>query len=121
MKLPMISVRERELAIFAVLAYSPAAYGVYAHNKLGEKVGFSASQVANALEGKVPEGLPKREEATYLLAGELARMRGPLSKESFDRASKVLGKEGVAGVIHTAGAFLYSTILLNAADVPVPE
>lgn len=113
--------RERELAIFAVLAYSPNAYALYAHNKLGEKVGFSASQIADALAGKVPEGLPEREEATYILSGELTRIRGPLSKESFDKASKVLGEEGVAGVIHTTGAFLYSSILLNAADVPAPE
>lgn len=121
MKLPTITLRERELAIFAVLAYSPAAYAVYAHKKIGAKAGFSPAQEADALEGKVPEGLSEKEEATYVLAGELVRMRGPLSEESFQRASRVLGKEGAAGVIHTAGAFLYSTILLNAADVPAPQ
>jgi hypothetical protein len=62
-----------------------------------------------------------KEETAYVLAGELARMRGPLSEESFERASKVLGKAGAAGVIHTTGAFLYSTILLNAADAPTPH
>jgi hypothetical protein len=41
MKIPTITMRERELAIYAVLAYSLAAYAVYAHKKIGTKLGFS--------------------------------------------------------------------------------
>lgn len=121
MKTPIISLREREAAIFAVLSHSPAAYAIYAHKRLGEKVGFSPTQVASALGGHVPEGLSEREEATYILARELSLMRGPLSDASFEKASNVLGKDGAAAVIHTTGSFLHLTILLNAADVPVPE
>lgn len=121
MKMPMISIRERELIIFAVLSYSPAAYALYAHKLIGEKVGFSPDQLASACEGKMPQGMSEREEAVYILAGELVRLRGPLDEDVFERARKVLGEDGIAGVIHTTGAFLYSTILLNAADVPVPE
>jgi len=121
MKIPAVSLRERELAIFAVLSYSPAAYALYAHERIGEKAGFSPTQMADALEGKMPKDLSEREEATYVLAGELARLRGPLSEESFDKACKVLGREGVAALIHLSGCFLYSTVLLNAANVPVPD
>jgi len=121
MKIPDVSLRERELAIFAVLSYSPAAYALYAHERIGEKAGFSPTQMADALEGKMPKDLSEREEATYVLAGELARLRGPLSEESFDKACKVLGREGVAALIHLSGCFLYSTVLLNAANVPVPD
>ena len=115
-----ITLRERELAIFAVLAYSPAAYALYAHTLVADKVGFSATQVEDAKNGKTPKDLSEREEATYVFAGELVRMRGPLGEEAFERARKVLGREGVAAIVHTTGAFLYSSFLLNVADVPAP-
>jgi 4-carboxymuconolactone decarboxylase len=115
-----ITLRERELAIFAVLAYSPAAYALYAHTLVADKVGLSPAQVEDAKNGKTPKDLSEREEATYVMAGELVRMRGPLSEEAFERARKVLGREGVAAIVHTTGSFLYSSFLLNVADVPAP-
>ncbi|KAF4637563.1 hypothetical protein G7Y89_g545 [Cudoniella acicularis] len=117
----LLSPRERELAILAVMSYAPAAYGLYAHVRLSRKLGLTESQIQDAKEGRTPKGLSEKDEMTYELARELARLRAPLSNESFAKAEKVLGKEGVAAVIHTAGIFLYSTIIFNGADVPLPE
>jgi alkylhydroperoxidase/carboxymuconolactone decarboxylase family protein YurZ len=57
MNIPEISPRERELAIFAVLAYSPAAYAIYVHQLLAQKVGFSPDQIEDALVGNLPKNL----------------------------------------------------------------
>ena len=76
--LPVLSVREKELAVFAVLSHSRAAYALYAHTRLAETAGLFPGQVADAREGKLPLGLSERKEVTYVFAGELVRMRGPL-------------------------------------------
>jgi hypothetical protein len=52
-----------------------------------------AFQTSMHLDGKVPEGLSEREEATYILRRELTRLSGSLSEDSFERAKKVLGGE----------------------------
>jgi hypothetical protein len=52
-----------------------------------------AFQTSMHLDGKVPEGLSEREEATYILRRELTRLSGPLSEDSFERAKKGLGGE----------------------------
>ncbi|OCL04358.1 hypothetical protein AOQ84DRAFT_391596 [Glonium stellatum] len=119
--LPVLSVREKELAIFAVLSHSRAAYALYAHTRLAEDAGLSPTQVTDAREGKLPQGLSEREEAAYVLVGELIRMRGPLDDGAFERAKNVLGMEGVAALMHLTGSYLYSSVLLNAADVCLPE
>ena len=52
-----------------------------------------------------------------MFAEELVRMRGPLGDGAFERAKNVLGVEGVAALIHLTRTCLYSSVLLNAADV----
>ncbi|PGH16656.1 hypothetical protein AJ80_05158 [Polytolypa hystricis UAMH7299] len=119
--LPILSPRERELAVFAVLARTQANYAVYAHTKLCEKIGFSAAQISAAKAGEVPEGVSEREREAYVFAKELAGLKGgPLAAEVFGKARDVLGREGAAAVMHTVGSFLYASVLLNAADVEAP-
>ena len=104
-----------------MLSYTQSAYALYAHSRLGEAAGLSPSQVADARNGKLPEGLSERENEVYVFAGELACLRGRLADEVFDRAKRVLGTDGTAAVMHTAGHFMYASILLNAADVGLPD
>jgi AhpD family alkylhydroperoxidase len=118
---PTLSFLERELVILAVLSQTQPAYALYAHARIAEKAGLSASQISDAKSGKLPDGLTKRERATYASARALAALRGPLPGGEFERAETVLGKDGTAAVMHLVGQFLYSSLLLNAADVPIPE
>ena len=119
--LPMLSVQEKELSVFAVLSHSRAAYALYAHTQLAETAGLSPYQVADAREGKLLQGLSEREEVAYVFAEELVRTRGPLGDGAFERAKNVLGVEGVAVSMHLTRSCLYSSVLLNAADVCLPE
>ena len=119
--LPVLSVREKELAVFAVLSHLRAAYALYADTRLAKTAGLSPYQVADAREGKLLQGLSEREEVAYVFAEELVRMRGPLNDGAFERAKNVLGGKGVAASMHLTGSCLYSSVLLNAADVCLPE
>lgn len=57
----------------------------------------------------------------YNLTLELVRLRGPLGNESYQKALGVLGRESLLVVIHLAGSYLYTGLLLNATKVPIPE
>ncbi|XTI87869.1 hypothetical protein V2W45_1392159 [Cenococcum geophilum] len=86
------------------------------HTRLAKTASFSPGQVADAREGKLPQVLSEREEVAYVFAGELVRMRGPLGDGAFERAKKVLGREGVIALMYLTGSFLYSNVLLNVTD-----
>ncbi|KAH6665023.1 AhpD-like protein [Halenospora varia] len=117
----LLSARDRELAILAVLAYAPADYGLYAHRKISRAVGFTDEQIKDAEEGRTPKGLSEKEMVTYDFAQELVRLKDPMAKGCFEKVESIIGKEGVAAVIHTTGLFLYSSMILNSEAVQVPE
>jgi len=83
--LPILSAREKGLAVFAVLSHSRAAYALYAHTRLADTAGLSPGQVADARGGKLPQGLSERKEVAYVFAGELVRMRGPVDHDGYCR------------------------------------
>jgi hypothetical protein len=73
------------------------------------------------LEGTCLLGIPVRQAAIYNLGVKLAQMREPLDTVSYNAASAVLGRDGVAATIQQAAAFMYSAVMLNAGDVCLPE
>jgi hypothetical protein len=73
------------------------------------------------LEGTCPEAIPTRQVAIYNLGVRLAQMRGLLDTASYNAAFAMLGREGIAGTIQHAAAFMYSALILNAGDVCLPE
>lgn len=74
-------------------------------------------QVTAALAGEYPSIMTARQEATYHVARKLAQTRGPLDSASFKAAEAVLGKAGVLGAVQQSAAFMYTSMMLNAADV----
>ncbi|KAG9238231.1 AhpD-like protein [Amylocarpus encephaloides] len=113
--------RDREIAILACLSQSPAPYGVYAHTIIAKKAGFTEDQVEAMLVARTPRGLGRREAMVWEFSLELTQMKGPMEKDTYKRAEKVLERDGIAALIHTVGAFMYTSVLLNAADVCAPE
>ena len=51
----------------------------------------------------------------------VVKVRGPLGEEEFEKARRVMGRDGAAALMHVAGVYLYSGLLMNAADVCLPE
>lgn len=113
--------RARELVILAVMAVVDCPFVLYAHIRVAVKVGLSEEQVATACKGKVPTGLTEEEAVIYATGLELARSRGPLDEESWQRAERALGREKSARIAHIVGLYLYSSTLLNLGAIPAPK
>lgn len=112
--------RNREIACLAVTAVFDVPFIRYAHERIGVQVGLSQAQVSSAIKGMTPEGLTETEMAIYMTSLKLARARGPLDKESWQKAESKLGKEGAARVGHVVAWFIYNGTLLNLGAVDVP-
>lgn len=74
-----------------------------------------------AVQGKLPDGLDSRESAAYSLALTLSRQHGPLNHESFEQAKEILGRDGVAGVAHIVGGYIYLAMLSNISGANTPK
>lgn len=113
--------RARELVILAVTAVVECPFVVYAHTRIAATLGFSEEQVALVCNGQVPAGLTEEETVVYVTALELARSRGPLDEQHWQRAEKTLGREKTARLGHVVGVYLYSSTIINLGAVPTPE
>lgn len=85
------------------------------------KVGLSQEQAAAAYKGTVPTGLTEEEAVIYETGLQLARSRGPLDEQSWQRAEKALGRDKSARIAHIVGLYLYSSTLLNLGAIPAPK
>ena len=113
--------RARELVILAVMAVIDCPFVLYAHTRAAMKLGLSEEQVALACKGKVPTDLAKEEAIIYTTALELARSRGPLDEQTWQRAEGALGREKSARLAHVVGVYLYSSTILNLGAIPAPK
>ena len=121
LQLPHLTPLERELAILSALSHNLASYGLYAHSRIAKDAGLTQSQVIDARQGGLPKCLSDRESAIYEFVSQLVKVRGPLGEREFEKARKVLGRETVASLLHIAGSYMYSGILMNGADMCPPE
>ncbi|KAH8652748.1 hypothetical protein BGZ60DRAFT_345032, partial [Tricladium varicosporioides] len=118
---PLLSVREREIVALAVFSYDQPYYALHAHTRMAADAGFSPAEVRHARTGRIPRDLRIREETCFVLARELARIRRHLSNDRYEKARVALGRETATAVIHRTGASLYVGMLLNRADVCIPD
>ncbi len=124
-------------------------YELYAHTRIALALPerpFSKSQVADAVEGRMPEGLSGDEEVAWRFSWGVAGSRGVMPAEpggwklkgegksaeekgaeskggweiGFNEAEKVLGREGVLALMHTVGNYSYLCLMLNVGDVGLP-
>ena len=112
--------RARELVILAVMAVVDCPFVLYAHTRIAVKLGLSEEQVALACKGKVPTGLTEEQAIIYITALELARSRGPLDEQIWQRAETALGRAMSARLAHVVGLYLYSSTILNLGAIPAP-
>ncbi|KAF3911173.1 hypothetical protein AA313_de0209082 [Arthrobotrys entomopaga] len=118
--------RCREVAILAIGEYYGAQFELYAHTRIAREVGLSNSQIEDILKGRPPSGGTEQEIISWEVARALVGagsgfQKGPLSKELWNKAEKAFGKAGAGALIHYTGYYSYTCIILNGAEVPVPE
>ena len=113
----------REVAILATGSVFDSRYELYAHERLAAAKGVSEAQIESVKVGKKPTGenaLDEHCELAFDVALELTEKRGVLGQESWERATRAFGREGVLVLIHYVALYSYTCILLNAVDEPVP-
>ncbi|RDL35198.1 uncharacterized protein BP5553_07129 [Venustampulla echinocandica] len=120
---PALEPRARELAILAVGAHYHCPYELYAHKRVAllPALGMSQTQVTDASEGKVPDGLSPAEQVAYEFAMEMLNSKGPVAKPHYDHAVALLGKESVLILMQLVGVYSFVCLMLNGAATEVPE
>ncbi|KAF2793460.1 hypothetical protein K505DRAFT_325478 [Melanomma pulvis-pyrius CBS 109.77] len=117
---PLFSPRERELATLAVCAVTRAQYVDYAHKRIAISVGLTPEQVDAAATGKA-EGLElERERVVYELSLEMARSFGRVEDGRWEVGERILGRESMAALVQIVAAYMYTSLLVNLAEVEVP-
>ena len=118
--IPGLSLYGREVAIAVAGSRSKAAYEHYAHEIIAtQRAGLTAAELRDIHAGRCPDTLTDEGKAAFELATALGRP-GVLDQTIYDRAIGVLGKDGVAAVVHFTGFYSYVGVLLNGFDVQVP-
>lgn len=111
--------RAHEVAILATGAAFGSRYELYAHERVAEAAGLSATKIATIAAGQRPADLTEEEQAAYDVATVLAGGR-QLPQSTYERAVAVFGEERTAELIYLVGGYALVSILLNAYDMSVP-
>jgi len=91
----------------------------FAHYPLALKAGLSEQVAADLKANKRPQSMQPDETTVYDFCMELAQ-KHEVSDETFDRARKLLGDQGVVDLVAVSGTYVAVAMLLAAADESVP-
>jgi len=109
----------REIAILVTGAKFHSGYELYAHVLMAELRGLDDDTIATIVAGQRPAGLGDDESLAYDVASSLVR-GGVLPELVYQKAVKVFGQDGAAGLIYLVGLYCMVSVTLNGFDVPVP-
>jgi len=99
-----------------------AAHGMITHTGIATKYQLLSREQCEAItRGEKPGDLSEASSLAYDTTDYLMNIRGPLSKELWDRCVAAFGKEGTVGLVHYVALYSWTSIALNAADVVPPE
>jgi 4-carboxymuconolactone decarboxylase len=90
-----------------------------AHYQLALEAGLSESVAADLKANRPPETMQPDEAVVYDFCTELAQ-KHEVSDETFDRARKLLGDQGVVDLTAVSGAYVAIAMMLSAAEEGVP-
>lgn len=109
----------REVAILTVGSAYGARYLLYAHERTADEVGLLAPQIAALASGGRPSGLSDGQAIAHDVARALTSGH-TLPNSTYDRATELLGEEGVGELVFLIGSYCLIAMVLNCFDVPVP-
>jgi 4-carboxymuconolactone decarboxylase len=109
-----------ELAIIVTGRHWTAQYEFYAHRKMALEAGL-APEIADAIaEGRRPEGMDTDEALVYDFTMELLGT-GQVPDALYQRAVDRFGERGVIDLVGAVGYYSLVSLVLNVAQVPLPE
>jgi 4-carboxymuconolactone decarboxylase len=112
--------RLSELAILVTARTWKAQYEWYAHAKLARQGGLSDAIIEAIRRNEKPTGMQPDEAAVYNLCTELHRTHG-VSDQTYATARDLFGEAGVVELIAISGYYVLVSMVLNVAQVPLPE
>lgn len=114
-----LSEREVELGICLVAYHWHGDYVLAAHTKRLKELGVSETVLTALRQGAVPDLADARERAIYDLF-KIAEAKGGGADEVFDRATKLLSRNGLAEALALFGYYSAVAIAMKLHRVPVP-
>ncbi len=109
-----------EFAILIAAREWSAQYEWYAHHRLAMQAGLSPAIAQAVAEGRRPEGMSADEALVHEFCTELHRSR-TVSDATFERARDRFGEQGVVDLLGVSGYYVAVAMVLNVAQVPLPE
>jgi 4-carboxymuconolactone decarboxylase len=114
-----LTVREVELTIVIIATHWQGDYVQAAHVKLCLELGYPQAAMDAIKAGRTPDLPDTREKAVYDLC-QIAMAPGGGSDEVYERAEKLLGREGLAEVLALLGYYSSVAMAMKLHRVPVP-
>jgi len=109
-----------EFAILIQARLATAQYEWWAHYPLALKAGLPAANADGLKEGRRPAKMAANEEAVYQFCMEMS-LNHAVSDATFDRVHSLLGEQQTVDLIVLSGTYVMVSMLLNTAEVGVPN
>jgi 4-carboxymuconolactone decarboxylase len=109
-----------EFAILIQARLATAQLEWWAHYPIALKAGLPAALADALKEGRRPTNMTADEEAVYQFCIELSLNHG-VTDATFDRVHSQLGEQQTVDLIVVSGTYVMVSMVLNAAEVAVPN
>ncbi|MFP3556699.1 carboxymuconolactone decarboxylase family protein [Paraburkholderia sp. SIMBA_049] len=109
-----------ELAILVVAHRWNCRYEWFAHARIAREAGVTPEMISELAIGKMPSSMNADEALVHRFSVETA-WDGRPGEVALDRAQERFGRSAVLDLIAVVGYYTMLAMVLNAAQVPVPE
>ncbi|MGF6700383.1 4-carboxymuconolactone decarboxylase [Paraburkholderia sp. MM5496-R1] len=109
-----------ELAILVVAHRWNCQYEWFAHARIAREAGVKEEMISELAVGKMPSSMSPDEALVHRFSVETA-WDGRPGEAALDRAEERFGRPTVLDLIAIVGYYTMLAMVLNAAQVPVPE
>jgi 4-carboxymuconolactone decarboxylase len=110
----------KEVAILVVGGFHKAAYEIYAHVAVAERLNMPQARISSLVANVKPPDLTAEEAVAFDVAYSLCR-GGPLAEPTWRSAVETFGSLGTAQLIYLCGVYAFVSTTLNGFDVPAAE
>ncbi|KAK5744365.1 hypothetical protein LTR17_002075 [Elasticomyces elasticus] len=112
----------REVASLVATSFFKSVYVTHIHKKMAiMQKSLTEAQVEALEKGVKPDDLSDECSLAYDLAHHLLEIRGPLPQDLWDKGNAAFGLEGTIGLVHYVSLLAWTSMGMNAADVPAPK
>ena len=110
----------REIIILTVGVAWNSEYEIYVHTAMARDTGLAEPVIEAVLAGRSNVDFSSTEAAVHRFTDELARTQS-VGDDTYRVAIEAVGQTGVLDMVNLIGAYLATSALLNAFQVPAPS